>query len=117
MYVRHAKKGRSTGGASLLRRDTRADPSSPRPNACRLLACPCLYLFLSPFLFLVCFSRAGTTNATRQADVWSAGVILFTMLAGHPPMEKANSKDWWFRALKVRVGVCGLLGVARISAF
>lgn len=38
----------------------------------------------------------------RQADVWSSGVILFTMLAGHPPMEKANESDWWFRALKVQ---------------
>lgn len=28
-------------------------------------------------------------------------MILFTMLAGHPPMEKASSSDWWFRALKV----------------
>ncbi|CAN0439212.1 unnamed protein product, partial [Scytosiphon promiscuus] len=34
----------------------------------------------------------------EQADVWSAGVILFTMLAGHPPMERATSGDWWYRA-------------------
>lgn len=35
--------------------------------------------------------------------MWSAGVVLFTMLANHPPMEIAMTSDWWFRALKVSV--------------
>jgi len=43
----------------------------------------------------------------RQADVWSAGIILFTMLAGHPPMEKATTSDWWFRALSVSACLAG----------
>uniref|UniRef100_A0A7S0DNL3 Protein kinase domain-containing protein n=1 Tax=Amorphochlora amoebiformis TaxID=1561963 RepID=A0A7S0DNL3_9EUKA len=40
------------------------------------------------------------TQYTRACDIWSCGVIVFIMRAGHPPYGGPNSSDWWYSALK-----------------
>lgn len=37
---------------------------------------------------------------TEKCDVFSAGIILFILLAGYPPLQEAKRGDWWFQRLQ-----------------
>lgn len=59
----------------------------------------------------ICYTECGTKSYMAPevlaktpydgalADLWSAGVVLFIMLAGNPPFQTAVSTDWWFKAV------------------
>jgi len=36
---------------------------------------------------------------SEKTDIFSAGVILFILLAGYPPLQTAEIGDWWFERL------------------
>jgi serine/threonine protein kinase len=41
----------------------------------------------------------GRRGYDNSADIFSAGVILFIMIAGFPPFQFASRNDWWFHKL------------------
>jgi len=53
------------------------------------------YSYMAPEIFANCPRYQGT-----KVDIWSAGVVVFVMLIGHPPLEVARQNDWWFRAIQ-----------------
>lgn len=38
----------------------------------------------------------------ERSDIFSSGIILFIMLAGYPPLKRAQVGDWWFDRLANR---------------
>ena len=52
--------------------------------------------YMSPEV-LSCQPYAGA-----PADIWSAGVVLFILIAGFPPFQIATRQDWWFRACAMK---------------
>ncbi|OQR92749.1 CBL-interacting serine/threonine-protein kinase [Achlya hypogyna] len=64
----------------------------------------------SPELLTQCGTRSymspevlsGVPYEGAPADIWSAGVVLFILIAGFPPFQIATRQDWWFRACSMQ---------------
>jgi serine/threonine protein kinase len=54
--------------------------------------------YMAPEIYNLKSSSAARYDATA-ADVWSAAVVLFIMMAGFPPFAKPDMSDWWFDKL------------------
>ena len=46
--------------------------------------------------------RFNESYTGTACDIWSAGILLFIMLVGVPPMGNACSGDWWFDRISER---------------
>jgi serine/threonine protein kinase len=49
--------------------------------------------YMAPEVLVCCYDA-------EKADIWSLGVVLFTMVVGAPPMEKANASDIRYRMIR-----------------
>ena len=93
----------SGGGDGGAADDNTAPPqrasSSAAAAAAALLHTPCgSRSYMAPEVI------AGRAYHGAPADAWSAAVMLFTLLVGHPPFEEASKRCWFYRKACVEPG-------------
>lgn len=42
----------------------------------------------------------GGRYSGPETDIWSAGILLFIMLSGFPPLQRAQKGDWWYDRIR-----------------
>lgn len=43
---------------------------------------------------------AGGRYSGPETDIWSSGILLFIMLSGFPPLQRATRGDWWYDRIR-----------------